>query len=193
MARLCFQFRQALPENDTRGQWFYPKCTTWKASRVFANTARAFDSGSCPWRDRSSRILTLNDGKWKPHGCVLVWAGGRVVLVRAVVSGLLADHPHLHFLVRFEDNSEEAAGVPLGLRLAVRRLLRFRSLESFPHRLAGLCHSRGDIHLCQHQLFFLDRCHRCLLVCLYREVQPKSRWQPGVIFPPCKVSLWVGW
>lgn len=163
-------------------------CSSDECLQVFCCTS---DSNSHPWRDRSSYLITLNDGKRKPDSCLLVWTGGSVVLVRAVVSRLLADYPHLHYLVRFEDNSEEASGLPLGFRLAVCRLLRLRSLESFPHWLAGLRHSRGHIHFCQHQLFLLDCCHCCLPVRLHREVQPKSRWQPGVVLPPCQVSEWV--
>lgn len=103
--------------------------------------------------------------------------------MRAVFPGRLSNYHHLHYLVGLEDNSEETTGVALGVRLAFRRLLRLRSLESFSLGLTGLRGSRSYIHLCQHQLFFLDRVHRCLPLRVHREVEQNGRRQFGAVFP----------
>lgn len=57
----------------------------------------------------------INDGEREPDGGQLSRTGGRFVDVRAVVSGLLAHHPHLHPLVGPEDDSPDAPGLPLGV------------------------------------------------------------------------------
>lgn len=107
--------------------------------------------------------------------------------LRSVGPGLHFDLPHLRYVVGFEDDSEEAAGVPVGVGLAVGRVLRLRSRESFSLQLAGLCGSRSDIHFRQHQQLLLDRGHRCVLVRLHSQVQSKTRGQPGVVVSPGQV------
>lgn len=139
-------------------------------------------------RRRRCRIAP-DDGKRDAGGGVRVRAGGRAVFVRAVLPGLLSGHPHLHSVVRLEDDSEETAGLPLGVRLALRRLLRLRSVERLPLRLGRVRRSGSDLHFRQHQLVLLDCGHRCLPVRFHREVQPKSRRQPGAGVPPRQVSL----
>lgn len=71
----------------------------------------------CPRDDCSSCLIALHDGKRDSDSDrgVSVRAGDRAVLVRAIFPGLLSDYPHLHYLVGFEDNSEETAGLPLGV------------------------------------------------------------------------------
>lgn len=126
-----------------------------------------------------------NDGQW--DGGVPLRAGARLVLVRAVVRGLVAHHPHLLGVAGPEDRSPEAPGLPLGVRLALRRLLRLRGVEGFSLQLARLHRPGGDIQFRQQQLLLLDRGHRGLPLRFYREVEPTSRRQPGAVFPLSQV------
>lgn len=57
----------------------------------------------------------INDGEREPDAGVFFRAGGCFVYVRAVVRGLLAHHPHLHHLVRLEDDPPDAPGLPFGV------------------------------------------------------------------------------